>query len=247
MPHPSPLDIARENAAAYDVIADRWDVTRRRGWGEFAFVGEAIHALAAPFTPALSPEEKGHAEERERLAILDAGCGNGRLVDYLDTQLDSYDYLGVDHSAGLLDKARGHHPTRAFRQADLTTFTTDQQYDLVVSIAVLHHLPPAGQLAALRRLHAALRPDGQLVVTYWNLWQPRHFPAVLRSFLRLTPRHCRIPFESRVERYVYAATAGGIRQLLAQAGFHEIAVCYTDRGRQTTMWQGRNIVATATR
>ena len=72
----------------YDKIASEWDRTRQTAWGEFEF--------AKALTTVKS--------------VLDAGCGNGRLVDWLRKNNFTGAYLGIDESDELIKRARNNFP-----------------------------------------------------------------------------------------------------------------------------------------
>ena len=226
-------------------MAADWDRTRQTAWGEFSFLSELFEGTPpAPFFKGGS-EPCGRAGE---FRILDAGCGNGRLVRWLDEKLgnENYGYLGVDGSAGLLVHAKKNFPEREFVQADLTEFKSSTKYNLAACIAVLHHLPSAAdRLAVLQNLHASLADGGQLFLTAWNLWQPRYFKYILKSYLAGTPRDCRIPFQNKVDRFVHALTASELLGLAEEAGFADIDVFPAAHGERVSWWRARNIVMIA--
>jgi len=218
-------------AADYDAIVADWDQSRQAAWGEFAFLASLLGNTKQPH-------------------ILDAGCGNGRLVKWLDEQLGKYNYsyLGVDGSAGLLARARVNFPKQAFQQADLAVFQTDTKCNLIACIAVLHHLPSAeDRLKVLQNLHASLADGGQIFLTAWNLWQPRYFKYVLESYLVGTPRDCKIPFQNKIDRFVHACTASELLSLAEQAGFSHIEVFPAAHGERVSWWRARNLVMLATK
>ncbi len=219
-------------ARDYDTIADEWDRTRQNSWGEFEFLGELL--------------EQSHSDKN--IKILDAGCGNGRLIKWLDTKLNKngYEYLGVDSSSELLKKAQTSFPARKFQQADLTEFRAKAKYDAVACIAVLHHLPSrTDRLKVLQNLYTSLENGGRLFLTVWNLWQLRYLKFTLKSYLVGTPRECRIPFAGRVERYVYAFTASELMQLFDEVGFSRVEVFPAARENKTGVFTGRNLIVRA--
>ncbi|MDH3283649.1 MAG: methyltransferase domain-containing protein [Acidobacteriota bacterium] len=98
----------------------------------------------------------------DRPAIVELGCGAGFAADYL---VGSYDtYLGIDHSASLIELARSLNSFSGarFEVADVHDLSADASADVVLMIGVLHHLEdPRGAMAAAVGL---LRPGGWLVV-----------------------------------------------------------------------------------
>jgi trans-aconitate 2-methyltransferase len=95
-------------------------------------------------------------------AVLDAGCGSGRVTEKLLSRLPRGRVIGVDAAPSMVAQARELLGDRAtVLEADLTTFTLDEPVDAVFSSAVFHWVPDHDALFA--RLLAALRPGGRLV------------------------------------------------------------------------------------
>jgi SAM-dependent methyltransferase len=93
---------------------------------------------------------------------LDVGCGNGLLTVELAGIAD--EVVGLDTDAPTVERAREEFP--ALRDAlvvgDLLTHPFEPgSFDLVASVATLHHLDAAAGLARMAEL---LRPGGSLVV-----------------------------------------------------------------------------------
>jgi SAM-dependent methyltransferase len=118
--------------------------------------------------------------------ILDAGSGAGDHTIYLARRYPDADILGVDLDSALVDRANesvrriGLRNIR-FEAADLTAFESPADFDLIISIDVLEHIPD--QPKALRRLAQALRPGG---------WSYYHIPTV-----RLRPA----PFSNHLDAF----------------------------------------------
>jgi len=94
---------------------------------------------------------------------LDVGCGTGTFTRLLADRAAHVD--AIDLSPGMIRAARRNTEGRSnvrFEVADLLekSFETDR-YDVIASLATLHHVPLE---LALQRLAAALAPGGTLVV-----------------------------------------------------------------------------------
>lgn len=87
--------------------------------------------------------------------VLDHGCGNGALASYVPPG----EYLGVDRDERSLALARARYPRHRFE----TELPPGLQFDTVVSLAVIEHVPDPTSL--LRSLGAALRPGGRIVLS----------------------------------------------------------------------------------
>ncbi len=95
-------------------------------------------------------------------AVLDAGCGSGRLTRLLADRLPNGRLVAVDASPSMVEKARETLGERAeVFAANLTELELGEPVDLVFSNAVFHWIQDHDLL--FRRLHAAVRPGGRLV------------------------------------------------------------------------------------
>ena len=95
---------------------------------------------------------------------LDAGCGAGRYTTLLADHCETV--LGVDVSAGMLEVARERRarPGITYQRRDLREVTAerDGRFDVVLAVAVVHHLPDPE--AAVRHLAGLLAPGGRLLI-----------------------------------------------------------------------------------
>jgi trans-aconitate 2-methyltransferase len=119
--------------------------------------------VAAPLT------ERGVAalaglELRGDETVLDAGCGTGRITEWLLSRLPEGRVIALDASAQMLEEAAarlGEDPRVRFVQADLgRPLPLEAPVDAIVSTSTLHWVRDHDALFA--HLHAALRPGGRL-------------------------------------------------------------------------------------
>lgn len=103
----------------------------------------------------------------ERMKVLDAGCGAGRNLIYFFRS--GYDVYGVDHSAPAIGQIQSlaaslapHLPAGNFRVESVEQMSfADQQFDVVISSAVLHFAQDEGQwLSMVREMWRVLKPGG---------------------------------------------------------------------------------------
>ncbi len=133
----------------YDLVSIDWDKTRQNFW------------------PELINEIKKYIKPNTE--VLDLGCGNGRLVKELE--ILNISYLGVDPSLGLIKLAKIKHPNQIFEKIngfDLEDFE-DKTFDQVISIAVLHHIPPSKVVDWLKEANRVTKKGTISVFTTWNL------------------------------------------------------------------------------
>ncbi|MFH1546512.1 MAG: class I SAM-dependent methyltransferase [Patescibacteria group bacterium] len=218
----------RERAAFnYDSIAKEWDQVRKNSWGEFEFARGLLNSKK----------------------ILDAGCGNGRLVQWLRESGFEGDYLGVDNAKELLKLAKKKFPNEKFALCDLREdFLTHHLsgglncVDAVFCIAVLHHFrSEEDRLQTLKNFHASLREGGKIFITSWNFFQPKFWKHLFKNF----SRDCEIKFAGKGKRFIHSFTKSELKRLLQQAGFKNIKIFYAKHSKKTNFLCGRNLIALA--
>ena len=169
-------------------------------------------AIAPEYDRALPPHVADHYL-RKRVALigplihgghaLDIGCGTGRLL----AALRPHGRLtGVEPSAGmraiLTRQQRGHVVAGA---ADKLPFA-DATFDVVFSVAVLHHLAePPLVAAALREMVRVARPGGKIVVWDHNPLNP-YWPLLMKRAPQDTGRERLLPLRE-IENGLAAAGA----------------------------------------
>src|SRR5262249_37756171 len=102
-----------------------------------------------------------------RGAVLDAGCGSGRLAVEIARRRPDLRVHGIDLERGMVEVAirRAERENLAgrveFTVADLATLARPaNSVDLIVSTASLHHWTDVG--AVIASLDRVLRPDGRM-------------------------------------------------------------------------------------
>ncbi len=148
----------------------------------------------------------------ERPAIVELGCGAGFAADYLSGQYASY--VGVDHSARLIDLARSLNTfagTR-FEVSDVREVHGHTSADVVLMIGVLHHLAdPREALSSAVRL---LRPGGWLVVN-----EPQRANPLIGLARRM-----RKAVDGDYSRDQREMTSSELRRLLSDAGLRDTSI-----------------------
>jgi len=70
-------------------------------------------------------------------SVMDVGCGTGDLFRHLK----GVEYLGVDQSPDMLERAKARNPKAKFVQRNLYKMGDLPKFDTVTCLAVLHHQP----------------------------------------------------------------------------------------------------------
>ena len=95
--------------------------------------------------------------------VLDAGCGDGRLVYELCKH--NLNVTGVDYSENAIAFAKVFCPRASFLIKDLTKDTIDQKYDKIILMEVLEHFEPTTISEVLKTLRNCLAENGKLIIT----------------------------------------------------------------------------------
>lgn len=104
---------------------------------------------------------KNHAQK-----VLDAGCGDGRFISYVKSDVPAMQIEGTDYSEAALAFARIYNPSITFTCADLLKLPhPDQSFDALTLIEVIEHFEPAVVPEILRSCKRVLKPGGLLIIT----------------------------------------------------------------------------------
>lgn len=191
----------------------------------------------------LWPELEDFSREIKKGArVLDAGCGNGRLLEaFKDKQID---YLGLDSSSTLLELARRNYPQHNFLEMDLLATTANREsadfkngFDLIFCLAVLQHIPSFElRVQVLKKLKSWLVPGGRLIISNWNLWQSTKRVLIYRQIFKkviglnkLDWGDLIFPWKNSLGqklslRYYHAFSSRELRRLAQRAGFSNIII-----------------------
>ena len=148
----------------------------------------------------------------------------------------------------------------SFSVDDITDLKTTGEFDLIIMIAVLHHLPTEElRIKALQSVYKLLKPGGEFVMYNWHLWSWNYRHRYWKNLLNFKAKKqaglnsifdALIPWKPLNKtdmRYVHSFTKHELRRLLKQAGFITEDVYYDTRGKRTNFLFGYNTVVVATK
>ena len=161
--------MARAGRLPPELIDDLVDAGSREHYSDAALYDYEYRRRRADVTfyRELAKRRNG-ARPPGKLAVLDLGCGSGRVA--LPLARDGHQVHGVDQSASMLATLRKRvagspeavQDRLRVSAGDLCTFSVPGKYDLAIAaFNVLEHLYTRGELAAcLERVAAHLAPGG---------------------------------------------------------------------------------------
>ena len=185
---------------------DRWAPTYDAFWGQ-RYV-DRIHELML--------QTVRENRDGAPVAILDVGCGTGRLLEKAAALWPDTSLVGVDPAPGMIEVARKRIPNATMEAAVAEALPLpDASVDVVLSCLSLHHWKE--RLQGVRETARVLRPGGCLCLA--DITVPG--------------------WVSRLFHGVRAASPDALRSLVEQAGF-----CVEKRrftmGRMVCLMLGRN-------
>jgi SAM-dependent methyltransferase len=136
------------------------------------------------------------------LSLLDVGCGVGRLHPHIKGR---FAISGCDVSEKSVARARRDNDFASYEVSSGDSLPyADEQFDIALTVCVMHHVPPAEWVSFLKEMHRVVRPGGIAVVIEHNPFNP---------LTRLAVARC--PFDADA----VLLSPRRSRQLLGEAGF----------------------------
>ena len=163
-------------------------------------------------------------------AVLDIGCGIGRIEKYLAPRVR--EMWAVDISGEMIARAERRLAGLAnvhLREVGNTEFLSafeDSRFDVVFSFLVLQHLAREDAFLYLRDAFRVLRPGGTLVTQFPNLLSPAYTKAFVAQ-AEVSPRS-----PGRVRIY----TEPEVRHLLGMLGYEILELWYGGHGEPAEIY-----------
>ncbi len=150
-------------------------------------------------------------------AVLDVGCGTGRVTELLADRLPRGRVIAADAAPSMADAARAALGQRAtVLCADVLDLELDAPVDVVFSTATFHWILDHERLFG--RVAQLLRPGGRLVAQCGGEGNVEHFLAAADRLMNREPYRPHVAAWERTWRF---ASAEATEALLRAAGFRE--------------------------
>jgi 2-polyprenyl-3-methyl-5-hydroxy-6-metoxy-1,4-benzoquinol methylase len=104
-------------------------------------------------------------------SILEIGCGIGTLSSFICSKLKNGHLTGVDISPETIEqnKIRYKHLNNVkFIVSDMTDFSIDQKYDIIILPDVLEHIPIEAHDNIFKTIKSLIKPDGFIFINIPN-------------------------------------------------------------------------------
>ncbi len=144
--------------------------------------------------------------------FLDYGCGVGNLYSEFSQYFPRGIYTGVDASPKMVETARSKFGNNSpfFHVGDYDW--KHQDYDLIFSAGVFHHIPPAERRDHLLTLVDRLVPGGFLGIWEHNPWNPMT---------------CKIVRDCEFDKDAVLISSLRLKQDVRRAGISKARIIYT--------------------
>lgn len=127
------------------------------------------------------------AGARDGMAMLDFGCGSGRVASALSRKVSLGRYLGTDVVQALLDYAKTKTPAHYVyrRETGFRFPAEDNAFDMAYAFSVFTHLLQTECYIYLLDMQRVLKPGGIAVISFLELRAPLHWPVFEHSAMRV--------------------------------------------------------------
>ena len=167
-------EIKQDLQSFYNIEAKKYAETRKKFWHE-------EKAILGAITPLF--------EQKEKVRILEFGCGSGRFATLLNQNfVGKFDYVGIDLSEELLSYASKDNPNLTFFQWDITKLVKNfeqESFDLIVWTSSFQHIPTVKERSFLmKNFYRLLDYDWMLLMTNRSLsdwFVKKHWKIVMKS------------------------------------------------------------------
>jgi len=215
--------------SSFETFSEDFSKTRQRPWKEFdLFIPYINHATS----------------------ILDVGCGNGRLYDFIKKTGYKGAYTGIDISENLISICKKTYPEAHFQVGNMTDIPLENKtYDLVIASASLHHLQTKKERSkAISEIQRVQEENGNFIGIVWNLHQKRFHPLWLN--LEHGWRNIYVPWngigninnntENKIERFYYAFNKSILKKLLNK-DYDMLELDYVSGTKKQSIFTAKNL------
>ena len=152
-----------------------------------------------------------HSEIKDKERVLDVGCSDGRLLEYVNTKLSGCELYGIDFAESHLNVIRNKDFESHLVCGDICKMLYKPNFfDHIFSIQVIQQIPTREErIRVLKKINNILKNEGTFVLTVLNR----------KSWHNLVKNGKEGPLLTAKDIYVYLYDPGELRADLEEAGF----------------------------
>lgn len=173
----------------------------------------------------------------QRKAVLDFGCGVGRLSQALAAQFERV--VGMDIADSMIMRARefnrfGERVEYLVNTTDNLALFQNDTFDFVYSNITLQHIPPESSTKYVQEFFRVLRPGGVAVfqVPSGREYRPGSLSALLYTLRRQYLRRAWKIIRGRVPYEMHYIPLEQVKALIADVGGRVVDIVDVGRGRR---------------
>ena len=141
-------------------VKDYWD----QRWSNIAADEAMVNIEKYPLACARAALSQGNYKNKA-IKILEAGCGNGRLLRYFHGQ--GYDIVGIDFIQTAIEKIQDADPSLQAEVGDIKSLRfPDGFFSHVLAFGLYHNFEEEGIKTCLEETHRVLEPGGILCASF---------------------------------------------------------------------------------
>jgi len=205
-------DFNKINRETYDNISSDWNEKRKYNW-----------------TPVVNFLDS--FENKEKLKLLDLGCGTGRHLELAEKLgFTNENLIGCDFSSGQLEivKKKGFKTKQCdFENLDFKTC----EFDIIICIAAHHHLlEKEKQLESFVEMKRILKQEGKILLCNWfpeNFFIETQIKKKKFEFIDNEKKKVKVTYtyeNKKYDRYYYLFEKEELETLCKKAGFKVINI-----------------------
>ena len=101
-------------------------------------------------------------------SVLEIGCGIGTLSSFICSKLKKGKLTGVDISPETIEQNKSRDKHVEFIVSDMTDFSIDEKYDIIILPDVLEHIPIEAHDNIFKTIKNLIKPDGFIFINIPN-------------------------------------------------------------------------------
>lgn len=145
---------------------------------------------------------KNRLESLKVNSVLDVGCGEGRFLGLLNSEIRRK--VGADLSERAIGFAKAFHPYIEFMAKDASEI--EEKFDMVTAIEVLEHIPDEEVIHFFNKLANRTNEHGKIMLSVPTIVKPlsaKHYRHYDLALFEKQLHSANIPFEIEKVEYLY--------------------------------------------